>query len=69
MQIFKTKVRNVGTSLGVLIPKNVAREMEIKRDEIIQVSIIKENPKTISNFFGAAKGAKAFERDHTERRF
>lgn len=31
MPSFKTKVRNVGTSLGVLIPKEVARELRIKK--------------------------------------
>lgn len=69
METFKVKVRNVGTSLGVLIPKDIVKEAKIKKNETIHVSILKENPKAIMKFFGSAKGAKPFERDHKEREF
>lgn len=67
--VFKTKVREVGTSLGVLIPKEVAREMKIKKGEEIEISILKKNPELIAKFFGIDKGAKPFERDHRDREF
>ena len=67
-QIFKAKVREVGTSFGVLIPKDVVSEMKIKKGENIRVSILKTDPKTISKYFGIDKGVKPFERDHTERK-
>ena len=64
---FETKVRNVGTSLGVLIPKEIADEMKLKKGQTIRVGILKEDPKTISKYFGIAKGAKPFERSHGHR--
>lgn len=66
-EMFKTRVRNVGTSLGVLIPKEIAKEMRIKKGEIIEVGILKKDPKKIDKAFGIFKGAKPFEREHIER--
>ncbi|MBI5060921.1 MAG: AbrB/MazE/SpoVT family DNA-binding domain-containing protein [Candidatus Aenigmarchaeota archaeon] len=66
-EIFKAKVREVGTSLGVLIPKGVAKEMKIKKGEEIEISILKKNIRLISESFGIARGAKPFEREHRDR--
>lgn len=67
---FETKVRNVGTSLGVLIPKEVAKEMRIKKGEEVRVTILKQRKaKDLSKLFGIAKGAKPFEREHDRDRF
>lgn len=68
-EIFKTKVRNVGTSLGVLLPKEVIREEGIKEGEEIEISILKKNLDLINRSFGIDRGAKKFERDHTDREF
>jgi antitoxin component of MazEF toxin-antitoxin module len=68
-EIFKAKVREVGTSLGVLIPKEVAKEMKIKKGQEIEISVLKKNPEMIAKFFGIDKGAKPFERDHRDREF
>jgi antitoxin component of MazEF toxin-antitoxin module len=67
--VFKAKVREVGTSLGVLIPKEVAREMKIKRGEEIEISIIKKDLRLLRESFGSARGAKSFEREHINREF
>ncbi len=64
---FETKVRAVGTSLGVLIPKDIAKEMNIRKGEKVRIGILKENKKVIDELFGSAKGAKPFERDHRDR--
>ena len=67
--IFKAKVREVGTSLGVLIPKEVAKDMKIKKGEEIRVSILKPDLRALCESFGIAKSAKPFERDHRDREF
>jgi hypothetical protein len=69
METFNVKVRNVGTSLGVLIPKDIVKEARIKKGQNITISILEKNPETIKKFFGIDKGAKPFERDHIEREF
>lgn len=69
-ETFKSKVRTVGTSLGVLIPKEIANREKIKAGEEIEVSILKKrNLKEIMKLFGSAKGALKFERDHKDREF
>lgn len=67
MGTFEGKVRKVGTSFGVLIPKDVAQQAHVREGQKIQVSIIRKDPKAIRSFFGRAKGASRFEREHVER--
>ncbi len=68
MSPFKVKVRKVGTSLGVLIPKELAGENEIKEGEEIEVSLLKKRRiGEIEKMFGIAKGTKPFKRDRTDR--
>ncbi|MEM5773241.1 MAG: hypothetical protein QXL86_03415 [Candidatus Aenigmatarchaeota archaeon] len=69
VETFKAKVRSVGTSLGILIPKEIAEKEKVKEGEIIQVSILKPNLKEVMKLFGTAKGASKFERDHKDREF
>lgn len=67
-ETFKAKVRRVGTSLGFLIPKEIAEREGIREGEEVQVGLLKKNRlKLIEEAFGIAKGAKPFERDRTER--
>nr|MDO8098861.1 AbrB/MazE/SpoVT family DNA-binding domain-containing protein [Candidatus Njordarchaeota archaeon] len=67
-ELFKTKVRRVGTSLGVLIPKELARRHKIREGEEVQVGLLRESRlKLIEKAFGIAEGAEPFERDRTDR--
>ena len=67
-RLFKVKVRKVGTSLGVLIPKELVSEEKLREGEEIEIGILKENRlKLLEKAFGAAKGAKPFERERPER--
>ncbi len=67
-ELFKAKVRRVGTSLGVLIPKEFAEQEKIKEGEMVDVGLLKENrSKLIEKAFGSAKGAKPFIRDRADR--
>ncbi len=66
--MFKTKIRKVGTSFGVLLPKELIREQRLREGEEVNVSVLKEkNIDKAFKMFGAARGAKPFKRDRTDR--
>ncbi|MEK6888625.1 MAG: AbrB/MazE/SpoVT family DNA-binding domain-containing protein [Nanoarchaeota archaeon] len=70
MTIVKARVRNIGTSLGVIIPSEIIKEENIEEGEDIEISILKrqERLKALSELFGIGKGAKhKFGRDKTDR--
>lgn len=67
-ELFKAKVRKVGTSLGVLIPKRIAEQERIKEGQEIEVSLLKKrNIEEVFKLMGTAKGTKPFVRDRTDR--
>ena len=67
-ELFKTKVRRVGTSLGLLIPKEIAEHEKLKEGQEIEVSLIQRlKLEEVLKLFGTAKGAKPFKRDRTDR--
>ena len=67
-ELFKTKVRKVGTSLGLLIPKEVVEQEKLKEGQEIEVSLFKRRKlEEIWKLIGTAKGAKPFERDQIDR--
>ena len=66
--LFKAKVRRVGTSLGVLLPKELTDKERIKEGEEIEISLLKKRKlEEVLKLMGTAKGAKPFERDRTDR--
>ncbi|MFH0837377.1 MAG: hypothetical protein V1870_04570 [Candidatus Aenigmatarchaeota archaeon] len=68
MPMFEAKVRRVGTSLGVLIPKEIVMNEKIKEDQNIEMFVMKKkDPKLIEKMFGIDRGAKPFEREHMDR--
>jgi antitoxin component of MazEF toxin-antitoxin module len=66
-ELFKVKVRKVGTSLGVLIPNQLIIAKKIKVGEEIEMTILKRRKDLISKAFGIAKGSRSFERDRLDR--
>ena len=67
-ELFKAKARKVGTSIGVLIPKVIAKQEKIKIGEELEIGIFKRKRlEDIEKMFGIAKGAKPFERDRIDR--
>ena len=66
-ELFKTKVREVGTSFGILIPKSIADAGKIEKGDEIFVSVIKKDLGLVKRSFGMAKGAKSFERERVDR--
>ena len=68
-EMFKAKVRKVGTSFGVLIPMEVIAKERIKEGEEVELSLIrrKKFDDLLKKTFGSAKGAGPFERDMEDR--
>lgn len=65
---FKTKVRKVGTSFGVLIPKDVADRENIREGEEVTVGLLKvRKVEEVLKLFGSAGRAKSFRRDRKDR--
>ena len=67
-ELFKAKVRKVGTSLGVLIPRGIAKQESIREGQEVEVSLLKRRKlEEVWKLIGTAKGTKPFERDRTDR--
>ncbi|MBS3113558.1 hypothetical protein J4448_00490 [Candidatus Woesearchaeota archaeon] len=66
--LFKVKLRKIGTSAGLLVPKGVMEEEKLKVGEEVEVVLFKKKKlEDIEKMFGTAKGAKPFVRDRTDR--
>ncbi|MBI3334831.1 hypothetical protein HYZ97_05065 [Candidatus Pacearchaeota archaeon] len=67
-EIVKTKLRNIGTSFGVILPREVIEEKGLKEGQEIELTIlVRKDLKLIEKSFGMARGAKPFVRDRTDR--
>jgi antitoxin component of MazEF toxin-antitoxin module len=68
-ELFKAKVRKIGTSVGVLIPKQIIEAEGIKEGEVIEVSLLRRKKLDVllKKLMGSAKGAGPFERDREDR--
>ncbi len=67
-EVFKTKIRKVGTSLGVLIPKELIERQKIKEGEEVEIGVLKQRKvEEVLKLLGTAKGTKPFERDRIDR--
>ncbi len=66
--MFRAKVRRVGTSLGILIPKEFVEKEKIKEGETVDVGMLKQRRlEDVLKLFGTAKDTKPFVRDRTDR--
>lgn len=66
MELFESKIRKVGSSLGFLVPKRIVEEDNLRTGEEVQVALIKRNKALIESAFGSAKG-HAFKREDLDR--
>ncbi len=64
-ELLLVKLRRIGSSLGVIIPKNKLEG--VKEGETVEIALIPRH-KDISGF-GIARGAPPFQRDKTTREF
>lgn len=63
--VLKAKVRRIGTSLGILIPKEKLKEMKVKEGDTI---IIPRIEKPVKEIRGILKGTTFhFERENRDR--
>ena len=67
MVVFESKIRKVGTSLGILIPKEISQAEHWKEGQKVKFAPIKEDSAWVKELFGSAKGAKPFKREHRDR--
>ncbi|MBS3068268.1 hypothetical protein J4450_06185 [Candidatus Micrarchaeota archaeon] len=73
--IFKAKLRKIGSSVGVLVPKEQLAALDVEVGDEIDVSLLKhksreEMEKEIEEGFGMAKHfTKPFVRDKKTREF
>ena len=67
--MFKAKLRNIGTSFGVIIPMNTITQNKLKEGEEIELLILNKNKKIIDESFGIDKGNITFKfvRDKSDR--
>jgi len=66
MGVFESKVRMVGTSFGVLIPKEVVAEEQIRENQTVKMAILKKDLSLLEKEFGSVN-TRPFRRDHGDR--
>lgn len=70
-EVFEAKLRKVGNSLGVIIPKEVIEAAGLKEGDTIQISIIsshlEDRNRILRSIAGTCKGAEPFEREKEDR--
>lgn len=82
MEAFEATVRRVGTSLGVLIPKEIANGIKVHEKSKVKVVMLPSgksgqtikveipiNPKPFKTLLGLTKGARPFRREDEVREF
>jgi hypothetical protein len=66
-EVFVSKVRCVGSSLGLLIPKEIVESEHLSKGKEVRVSIVCRDFSRLEELFGSAKGAGPFIRDRRDR--
>lgn len=65
MAIFRTTLRRIGTSYGVIIPKKMLKEEKVKLGERLEMAILKRRRiQAIEKAFGLFRGARPFRREY-----
>ena len=68
VQIFKTKIRKIGSSFGILIPKKMIKQNRIIMGEEVEMVLLKrQRLELIEKVMGIAKGARPFIRESADR--
>lgn len=63
----QVKLRKIGTSYGVIIPKNELDNLKAKEGDTLIIDI--QPAKSVRDMLGAFPAMKRFERDHRADRF
>ncbi len=72
--LFRARLRKIGSSIGILIPKEELDALEVGVGDEVDVALLKHRSKEelareIDAAFGVAKGAGPFVRDKRSREF
>jgi antitoxin component of MazEF toxin-antitoxin module len=68
-ELFKAKVRKIGSSVGILIPKKIIIAENINEGDEIEVNLLrrKKLDALLNKLMGSARGSGPFERDREDR--
>lgn len=70
MDVFTAKIRKIGSSAGVLIPREQLREAGISVGDDVEIGLlVHRRDDDIDKLFGFARKAGPFERDKKTREF
>ncbi len=68
--IFSAKLRKIGSSVGVLLPKEELDALHVDVGDEVEIAILKHRKiEDVRKAFGMSKGSGEFERDKTTRVF
>lgn len=72
--LFQAKLRKIGSSVGVLIPKEQLAALEVEAGDEVDIALLKhrsreEWEREVNETFGIAKHAGPFVRDKKTREF
>ncbi len=65
--VFVSKVRPVGSSLGVIIPKDVIDAEGLAEGKEVRVSVFRNDFRRLRRLMGTVTESVAFERDRRDR--
>ncbi|MFN7990842.1 MAG: hypothetical protein U0R44_01655 [Candidatus Micrarchaeia archaeon] len=66
--LFRAKVRRIGSSFGIIIPREQLTAMAVAEGDEVEIAMLRHrNLKSIEEGLGMAKGMKPFERDKRDR--
>lgn len=71
VEIFKAKLRKIGNSVGIIIPKDILHDIGADKDDTIYVTVPNSKIETRNNqllsLAGIDLGKPAFKRDKKDR--
>lgn len=65
--VFVSRVRPFGTSLGLIIPRQVVSSEDLKPGKEVRVSIMQPSFALLDKLLGSMKGARPFRRSRRDR--
>ncbi len=65
--VFVSKVRPLGSSLGVIIPSEIVKSGNLAPGKEIRLSILESDFSRLDRLIGSMKGAAPFSRDRRDR--
>jgi len=68
--VFEGRVRRLGNSLAVIIPKEILKETGLKEGDMLKLSLlisVQKRKEAFRKMAGIDKGSTRFERDNRER--